>query len=94
MAVITFRAFSQLRQAFREKGVQSARALDIPDAITVVELVQMYGFDPEADVEAVFINHKVVPKTTVIHDGDRVSLIPPGGIPGHVAGYIGKKGIE
>ena len=93
MAVITFRAFSQLREAFREKGVQSARALEIPDAISVIELVQLYGFDPE-EIEAVFINHKVVPKTTVIQDGDRVSLIPPGGIPGHVAGYIGKKGIE
>ena len=93
MAVITFRAFSQLKEAFRKKGVQNARALEIPDAITVIELVQLYGFDPE-EIEAVFINHKVVPKTTTIHDGDRVSLIPPGGIPGHVAGYIGQKGIE
>ncbi len=93
MAIITFRAFSQLREAFREKGVHSARALEIPDAITVIELVQLYGFDSE-EIEAVFINHKVVPKSTTIHDGDRVSLVPPGGIPGHVASYIGKKGIE
>jgi len=93
MAIITFRAFSQLREAFREKGVANARALEIPDGITVTELAQMYGFESD-EIEAVFINHKVVPKSTVIHDGDRVSLIPPGGIPGHVAGYIGKKGIE
>jgi len=93
MAVISFRAFSHLREAFREKGVQSARALEIPDGINVIELVQLYGFEPE-EVEAVFINHKVVSKSTTIHDGDRVSLIPPGGIPGHVAGYIGQKGIK
>ncbi len=93
MAIITFRAFSHLREAFRDKGVVSMKPLEIPDNITVVELVQMYGFASE-EIEAVFINHKVVPKSTVIQDGDRVSLIPPGGIPGHVAGYIGKKGIE
>lgn len=93
MAVITFRAFSQLRQAFREKGVVSMKPITIPDNISVVELVQLYGFEA-SDIEAVFINHKVVPKTTIIQDGDRVSLIPPGGIPGHVAGYIGKKGVE
>jgi len=93
MAVITFRAFSQLQEAFRKKGVANARPLEIPDGITVIELAQMYGFESD-EIEAVFINHKVVPKSTVIHDGDRVSLIPPGGIPGHVAGYIGKQGIE
>jgi sulfur carrier protein ThiS len=93
MATITFRAFSKLRQAFRDKGVVSMKPMEIPDNISVVELVQLYGFE-ENDIEAVFINHKVVPKTTIIQDGDRVSLVPPGGIPGHVAGYIGKKGIE
>jgi sulfur carrier protein ThiS len=69
------------------------KPITIPDNISVVELVQLYGFEA-SDIEAVFINHKVVPKTTIIQDGDRVSLIPPGGIPGHVAGYIGKKGVE
>jgi len=93
MAVITFRAFSELGIAFQEKGVYSRRALEIPDNITVTELVELYGFD-ESDFDAVFINHRVVPKNTVIQDGDRVSLVPPGGIPGHVVGYIGKKGIE
>ena len=93
MAMITFRAFSKLRQDFKDKGVLSTKPLEIPDNISVVELVQLYGFD-DKDIEAVFINHKVVPKSTVIQDGDRVSLVPPGGIPGHVAGYIGKKGIE
>ena len=93
MAIITFRAFSQLREAFRQKGVTNAQALEIPDGITVLELVGMYGFEND-EIEAVFINHKVMPKSTVLQDGDRVSLIPPGGIPGHVAGYIGKQGVE
>ncbi len=93
MAIITFRAFSHLRQAFRDKGVVSARPLEVPDGINVSELMHLYGLD-DADFEAVFINHQVVPRTTVIQDGDRVSIIPPGGIPGHVAGYIGQKGIE
>jgi len=93
MATITFRAFSQLREAFRQKGVVNAQALEIPDEITVIELARIYGFESD-EIEAVFINHKVMPKSTVLQDGDRVSLIPPGGIPGHVAGYIGKKGME
>ncbi len=93
MAIITFRAFSDLRAKFKEKGVTSARALEVPDGITTVELLQLYGID-ESEMEAVFINHKVVPRDTVIHDGDRVSVVPVGGIPGHVAGYIGKQGIE
>jgi sulfur carrier protein ThiS len=93
MAIITFRAFSELRIKFKEKGVISTRALEVPDGITPVELLQLYGFD-ESEMEAVFINHKVVSKNTIIHDGDRVSVVPTGGIPGHVAGYIGKKGID
>ena len=93
MAEITFRAFSELGIAFREKGVITRQKLEIPDNITVIELVKLYGFEEE-DFDAVFINHRVVPKNTVIQDGDRVSLVPPGGIPGHVVSYIGKKGIE
>lgn len=92
MASIMFRAFSHLQKSFRDKGVPSAQTLTIPDGISVTELVERYGFE-DADVEAVFINHKIVPKSTIIQEGDRVSLVPPGGIPGHVAGYIGKKGI-
>jgi len=93
MATITFRAFSHLRKTFANQGVDSTQPLTIPDGITVTELIQRYGLD-DGDVEAVFVNHKIVPKSTVLQDGDRVSLVPPGGIPGHVAGYIGKKGME
>jgi len=93
MATITFRAFSHLRQTFADQGVDNTQPLTIPDGITVTELIQRYGLD-DGDVEAVFVNHKIVPKSTVLQDGDRVSLVPPGGIPGHVAGYIGKKGME
>jgi sulfur carrier protein ThiS len=93
MAKITFRAFSQLRTKFQEKGVRNAHELDVPDGITPIELLRLYGID-ENEMEAVFINHKVVRRDTVIHDGDRVSVVPAGGIPGHVAGYIGKKGID
>ncbi len=93
MATITFRAFSELRFKFEDKGVKYAGSLEVPDGITAVELFKSYGFD-ESEMEAVFINHKVVPRDTVLQDGDRVSIVPAGGIPGHVVGYIGKKGLE
>ncbi len=93
MPVITFRAFSELRFKFEDLGVKYAGKLEVPEGITAIELFKSYGFD-ESEMEAVFVNHKVVPKDTVLQEGDRVSIVPTGGIPGHVVGYIGKKGID
>jgi hypothetical protein len=35
------------------------------------------GLEPSS-IEAVFINHKVQPKNTLLKEGDRVALLPPG----------------
>ncbi len=44
----------------------------------------------ENDVEAVFLNGKVVPFDSKVKDGDRVALIPPG-TPGSYRLILGMK---
>ncbi len=90
MVEITFNAFSFLKKKFEEKGIKcSNNLMKIPDNINVDELIEHLGFQKD-DVEAVFINYKILSKNTILKNGDRVALVPPGGIPNHVAAYIGK----
>ncbi len=89
MIQITFNAFSFLRDKLQEKNIACANAkLDLPENRKVEELILKVGLKNE-DVAAVFVNGRILPKDTIMKDGDRVALIPPGGVPGHVMGYVG-----
>ncbi len=94
MIEITFNAFSFLKKKFEDKGVKcSNKLMQIPDNISVNELIEYLGFQKD-DIETVFVNHKILSKNTILKNGDRVALVPPGGIPNHVAAYIGKSSIS
>ncbi len=81
MITISFSAFLSLRSKLREQGTGSSRPeLSVADGATVLDLIHKVGLDPE-DVEAAFVNGRVLPKDTVLKEGDRVALVPPG-IPG------------
>ena len=75
---ITFNAFSFARNKLKEQGipcVNVTREIDegmsAQDFIDELELSKKY-------VEAVFINGTVMPKDTVLHEGDRIALLSPG----------------
>ncbi|MFH2091265.1 MAG: MoaD/ThiS family protein [Pseudomonadota bacterium] len=78
MAVITFNAFSFLQKKLREKGIQYANVqMTIEPGICASDLIHLVQLDAH-EVEAVFINGLVAPVDTILKDGDRVALIPPG----------------
>ncbi len=90
MADIKFSAFSFLKKKLNDEGVDcTSSPLNIPDDISVNALIEHIGLEA-SDVEAVFLNHKIMPKSTIIQNGDKIALVPPGGIPHHVAAYVGK----
>ena len=92
MVTINFNAFSFLKTKLRELGVEEFSApMEIEEGMSVNDLVRKLGLE-DKDVEAVFINHKILPKETILKDGDRVALVPPGGVPNHVRAYVGAVG--
>lgn len=62
------------------------------DDVTPNDLLQDMGLD-RTDVEAVFINGRVAPFDTIIKDGDRVALVPPG-TPGPYRVFLGFKNAK
>jgi len=90
MATIKFSAFSFLKKQLNDKGIDcSTSLLEITEGMTLFELLDQVGLE-DREVEAVFVNHRIMPKDTMLNDGDKVAFVPPGGIPGHVAAYVGR----
>ena len=78
MIAIVFNAFSFLRPKLESKGIGYSQAkLEIPEGITVRELITELGLERE-EVEAAFVNGKVVPMESILQNNDRVGLVPPG----------------
>ena len=78
MITITFRALSFLQPKLAAKGIDYIDApVELEERTTVEGLIAGLGL-AEHEVEAVFVNHRVVPPGTALHDGDRVVLVPPG----------------
>jgi sulfur carrier protein ThiS len=78
MATILFNAFSFLQKRLKAQNRPCVNAtLDIAEGTTVDDVIGLMGLSPE-DVEAVFVNGLVTATATVLRDGDRVALVPPG----------------
>jgi len=78
MITITFNAFSFLRPKLKSIGIDYSNArVEIPEGITVEELIEKIGLEQE-EVEAVFVNGKVVLTDSILQNDDRVGLVPPG----------------
>ncbi len=89
MIEIDFSAFSFLKGKLKERGFDfSKKKLKISEGLDVEGLVDFLSLEQD-EVEAAFVNHRLMPKDTKLNDGDRVAIVPPGGIPKHVAAYIG-----
>jgi len=93
MTTILFNAFSFLQKKLKARNRPCVNApLDIAEETTVEDLLAQMDLAP-GDVEAVFVNGLVKPVETVLRDGDRVALVPPGS-PGPyrvLLGMVGKK---
>ena len=86
---ITFNAFSFLNAKLKSQGISCGNAvMEVEVNTSIHKLIKNLNLE-EDEVEAVFINHKILSKDTVLKNGDRVALVPPGGIPNHVRAYVG-----
>jgi molybdopterin converting factor small subunit len=93
MIKITFNAFSFLREHLKDQNIAYVNSImELPDDYTPRKLIKKLGFS-DREVEAVFINRKVQPKDTILHDGDRLALLPPG-TPGSYRLILGIKEVE
>jgi sulfur carrier protein ThiS len=78
MIGITFNAFSFLQAKLRSRQIDCENAtVRLPDGISVKELITTLGLKEE-EVEAAFVNSRVASMDAILHDNDRVALVPPG----------------
>jgi len=93
MIKITFNAFSFLREHLKKQNIPFLNhPMELPENYTPNDLINKLGYK-EGKVEFVFINGKVHPKDTILKDGDRVALVPPG-TPGSYRLILGAKEIK
>ena len=89
MIEITFNAFSFLNAKLKSQGIPCGHAvMEIEKDTSIHKLIENLKLGKD-EVEVVFVNHKILSKDTVLKSGDRVALVPPGGIPNHVRAYVG-----
>jgi sulfur carrier protein ThiS len=78
MPVITFNAFSFLQKKLKKKELPCTNAaLTIEPGTTAADVIKNMQLEPE-EVEVVFINGRVAPFATILKQGDRLALVPPG----------------
>jgi sulfur carrier protein ThiS len=78
VATILFNAFNFLQKRLKAENRPCTNAsIDVVDGTTVRSLMTEMGLIPD-DIEAVLVNGSVAPIDQVLHDGDRVALLPPG----------------
>lgn len=90
MPTILFNAFSFLQKKLKEQNRAYVDvAMEIAEGTRPSDLLGQMGLSRE-EVEAVFINGKVSPFDTCLHDNDRVAFVPPG-TPGPYRVFLGFK---
>ncbi len=77
---IELRAFMFLWDLFKERHWSNPKLVPLEGETTGVELLASLTV-PREKVAAVFVNHKLfLPENAIIRPGDRVGLVPPGGL--------------
>ena len=95
MITVTFNAFSFIREKLKKQGITDYvnAKFTIENECDFNHLIENILHLQKGDVEAVFLNGKVVDKSTVLKDGDRIALVPPG-TPGSYRLQLGMKKRE
>jgi sulfur carrier protein ThiS len=93
MIEIEYAAFSFLQKKLKALNQEYDNVKrQVPEDSTAVNLIEDLGL-LLSDVEAIFLNGKVVPVSTILKEGDRVALLPPG-TPGPYRVMLGIKNID
>jgi len=91
MATILFNAFSFLQNKLKARNRPCVNVtLDIAEGTKLEDLIAHMDLS-SGDVEAVFVNGSIRPADTVLKEGDRVALVPPGS-PGPYRVLLGMMG--
>ncbi|MFO7817125.1 MAG: MoaD/ThiS family protein [Thermodesulfobacteriota bacterium] len=77
MAVIRLKAFSFLHARLNDLGIKPDSEFEVDPDLTIEELIRKIGLGA-SEVEGTFVNGKIQDRSTVLRDGDRVALVPPG----------------
>lgn len=78
MGSVLFNAFSFLQKKLKAQNIPCVDAvLDLDDGQCVQDILDGLGITPQ-DIEGVFVNGKIAPLDTLLHDGDRIAALPPG----------------
>lgn len=78
MGSVLFNAFSFLQKKLKAQNIPCVDAvLDLNDGQCVQDILDGLGIEPQ-DIEGVFVNGKIAPLDTLLHDGDRIAALPPG----------------
>ena len=82
-----------LRDRLKELGIPfSNYKMSVPYHSTPKSIINSIGY-ADKEVEFVFINGKVASFDTILKDGDRVALVPPG-TPGSYRLILGAKKVD
>ncbi|MBF0378938.1 MAG: MoaD/ThiS family protein [Desulfamplus sp.] len=75
---ITFNAFSFLQEKLSKNGFKFYNVdMELADKMTVNDLIHQLKLMKQ-DVEGVFVNGKIASFDSILKNGDRVGLLPPG----------------
>jgi len=75
---ITLNAFSFARSRLKALGIPCVNVeREIAEGLSAQALITQLGLS-DRYVEAVFINGTIMPKETILKEGDRIALLPPG----------------
>ena len=78
MGSVLFNAFSFLQKKLKAQNIPCVNAvLDLEDGQCVKDILDGLGIAPQ-EIEGVFVNGKIAPIETLLHDGDRIGALPPG----------------
>lgn len=78
MITVTFNAFSFLQKKLLQHGIDCINSeKELEEGIRASDLIARLALEPD-EVEAVFVNGKVVSRETMLNHQDRVALVPPG----------------
>ncbi len=93
MITITLNAFSFLRKNLIEQNIPYYNyKMAVEKNTTPSQIIKSLGY-LDKEVEFTFINGKVMPMDTMLNDGDRIALVPPG-TPGSYRLILGAKKVD
>lgn len=75
---VLFNAFSFLQKKLENNNIPySNHVVSVNDGTTAEDLIRKLGLSPD-EIEGAFINGRIGSLDTILSDGDRIAVFPPG----------------